>query len=65
VKLSGIRPSVRLSHDQAAARRCGGFNATGQQDRRYRSNAAWPTVSSSQQRRAAANAGSGALSADV
>ena len=55
-------PSVCLSHPTAARRRCG-FAAVGPTSRRYRSIAARPAVSSSS--RAAANAGSGTLSADV
>jgi len=57
MQLSGVRPSVCLSHP-AAARRCCGFAAVGTTVRRYRSIAARPAVSSSRAaaRRAAANA---------
>ena len=69
MKLSNVRPSVCLSHS-VAAHRCGGFAAVGparagDTDRLLHGQR--PAVSSSPAaaRRAAANAGSATLSADV
>jgi len=60
------RPSIRLSH-QAATRCCYRFAAVGPAARRYQLIAAWPVVSSSctVAWRAAANAGSATLLANV
>ena len=46
MKLSGVCPSLCLSHHSANARRCGGFAAVRPAVRRYRSIAARPALSS-------------------
>jgi len=70
MQLSGVRPSVRLSVRLTVCPiwpRQAVFAAVGPEAKRYRSIAARPAVSSSRAaaRRAAANASSATLSADV
>jgi len=66
MKLPGVRPSVCLSVVPSCGR-CGGFTAVGPAGRRYRSIAALLALGSScaAARRAAANAGKAAMTADV
>jgi len=70
IKLSVVRPSVRLSHHSPAARLCGGFAAERRADRRYRPTAATaaaaaPQHGAQQQTVRAGNASSVTLIADV